>query len=159
MKQVLIALALTLPSQIVAAEMLFFEELAPKHVMPAEVKAVLRKVAADGIADCQEQLGSTPEQTEDYFTAVPIRLSAKHSEAILVLPTQDCRSFRGAHAINFWVFLLEPNIKMLLSGSQDAMEIQKSSSSGLFNIHTYYGTEVTRYHYNGQEYVPAQRSN
>ena len=121
--------------------------------MPADVKATLRKVAADGIADCQRQLGSTAEQTDDYFTAIPIRLSAKHSEAILVLPTQDCNSFIGAHAINFWVFIIHPSVKLVLSGAEDAMEIQKSGSNGLFDLITYYGTDRARYRYNGNEYV------
>ena len=156
MKKALVLLA-TFLAPMANAGVMAFEFLAPRHVMPSDVKATLRSLAAEAITDCQRQLGSTIEQTDDYFTAVPIELAPHRSNAVLVLPTLDCYAFHGAHAIKFWVFLLTPVPSLVLSGAQDAMEVQKSSSNGLLDIITYYGTETTEYRYDGKTYVEHKR--
>jgi len=156
MKAVLASLAATLFSTCAVAGTTYsFEELAgQRHKVPAVVDAMLRNSVTGALEDCQKQLGFGKKQMESYFTSKAVELPGSTVDALLVVPTQYCYAFFGAHAVAFWLFLIEPSgPRLVLASTQDALEVKNEGANGLPNVSTYYGTSETKYQYNGQQYV------
>lgn len=132
-----------------------FDELSQqRQPVPADVNAVIKGLASEDIEDCQEQLGLTAQQMQSYFTAHPVNLPGSKAQAVLVLPTQYCYAFFGAHAMSFWLFLVEPSgLRLVLSNRQDALEVKGTTRNGLPEISTYYGASETKYRFDGEQYV------
>jgi hypothetical protein len=146
-------------SQAFGGTLYAFEELLQQHQeVPAGVGASLRKLFADSIKECQGQLNLSGEQMQSYFTSRVVELPGSGTNALLVLPTQRCYAFFGAHSVAFWLFLVEPTgPRLVLTNRQDALEVRALRSGGLPDISTRYGTSETNYRYDGRQYVPVPK--
>jgi hypothetical protein len=137
------------------AQIFSFENLSQqaRHA-PDNIVTAMQKLVPDEIADCQKQLHASNDDMHHYFTATPVDLKAD-KQTLLVLPSNYCYAFFGAHAIGFWLFeMRDKGPKLLLSGVQDAMEVKPRKTGGMPEIMTYYGSsEVHRYRYKGGIYV------
>jgi hypothetical protein len=150
---------LLIPYICFASNAYYFESLsnnASTHIAPADLQKAMVAFTKDDFIDCKKQLNLSHQNSDKYFSAIPISISKAEASVFLVFPSKHCFAFFGAHSVQFWIVSLDKNkqYNLLLSARQDGIEILSSFTNGFADLNLIYGNEKQEYHFNGKIYVP-----
>lgn len=132
---------------------------AKRYPAPVELRRYLGQALQKDLADCISDPRWDLKKAEDFFAAIPVRLSVKKAQTWLAFPTQYCPAMFGASSTPYWIVLQleDGRFKQLRWGVTHQVKISREITNGFYDLIEKYGNDpehsILTIWYDGKQYT------